>query len=106
MRLPDFLYENEYGAIRIVGSRIDLLHVVDYYREGYTPELIAMDLPSLSLFTVERIVEFYENNREPIDAYVKRCNEKAEQLRASLPKGPTLEELKRRLETRRQAKIA
>ena len=41
MDLPDFLTRHQYGAIRLTGHRIDLMHVVDLYNEGRSPEQIA-----------------------------------------------------------------
>src|SRR5580658_4551067 len=47
--LPEFLTRNRYGEIRLTGHRIGLLHLVDRYNQGLSPEAILCDYPSLSL---------------------------------------------------------
>jgi hypothetical protein len=36
-------------TIRVRGHRVDIAHMLAYYHEGYNAELIALELPSLSL---------------------------------------------------------
>ena len=44
MTLPDFLTRDEDGFIHVAGHRIGLEHVIHYYNEGYSPEMLADEL--------------------------------------------------------------
>jgi uncharacterized protein (DUF433 family) len=105
MQLPDFLTEHAYGAIRLTGHRIGLEHVMYYYHQGCSPEMLVEQYPTLSLELVQKVIAFYEQNREEVDAYVADCESKAEQLRATTPSVIDWAELRRRFEAmRRQEK--
>ncbi|MDZ7962990.1 MAG: DUF433 domain-containing protein [Aulosira sp. DedQUE10] len=65
----DFLSEDD---IRIKGHRIGIDNVLDYYLEGYTPEEIAANLPTLSLEQIHATVTYYLHNRASINASLSR----------------------------------
>lgn len=65
----EFLSEND---IRIKGHRIGIDTVLWYYLEGYTPEEIVANLPSLSLEEVYATITYYLHNRVQVDAYLTR----------------------------------
>jgi uncharacterized protein (DUF433 family) len=65
----DILSEND---IRIKGHRIGIDNVLWYYLEGYTPEEIVANLPSLSLEEIYATITYYLRNRATIDAYLAR----------------------------------
>jgi hypothetical protein len=46
MTLPDFLEQAANGEIRLTGHRIGLFHVVHYYNEGYSPEMLLGQYPT------------------------------------------------------------
>ncbi len=73
-------YFNFYSAddIRIKGHRIGIENVLDYYLEGYTPEEIKANLPSLSLEEIHATITYYLHNRSQIDTYLIRLTEKRE----------------------------
>jgi uncharacterized protein (DUF433 family) len=65
-----------YG-IRLKGHRIGIDNVLDYYLEGYTPEEIVANLPTLSLEQIHATITYYLHNRVQLDAYLSRlgwCN--------------------------------
>jgi uncharacterized protein (DUF433 family) len=97
MNLPEFLTLHEYGGIRVTGHRIGLEHVIGRYREGFTPAMIHDYYPSLPLELIEKVIDFYETNRAETDAYVSECKKEYDRLERETPRGPSLEELKRRL---------
>ena len=49
VKLEDYFDFFSADDIRIKGHRIGIKNVLDYYLEGYTPEEINANLPSLSL---------------------------------------------------------
>jgi uncharacterized protein (DUF433 family) len=104
MHLPDFLTQDTLGSIRLTGHRIGLMHLVHYYNEGYSPEMILCDYPTLSLALIYKIIAFYLENKQELDAYIARCQEEIEQQRATAPRGPSLADLRQRLEAEHRAK--
>lgn len=58
--------------IRIKGHRIGIDDVLYYYLEGYTPEEIAANLPTLSLEQIHATITYYLHNRAEVDAYLSR----------------------------------
>jgi uncharacterized protein (DUF433 family) len=106
MNLPDFLTEHLDADIRLTGHRIGLFHVVKYYNEGYSPEMLVEQFPTLELALIHKVIAFYLENRAEVDAYVANYHTELEQQRATAPQGPGLAELRRRLESLRQVEKA
>jgi uncharacterized protein (DUF433 family) len=98
MKLPDFLTEAAYGSIRFTGHRIGLKDVVELYRDGYSCEKIQAEFPTLSLDLIARVIDFYHENRNEVDAYLAKCQAEIEQQRASTPRKLNIEELQKRME--------
>ena len=63
----DFLAEDD---IRLRGHRIGIEDVLNYYLEGYTPEEILKELPSLTLEKVYATITYYLHNRSQLDFYL------------------------------------
>lgn len=102
MNLPDFLEHQPFGEIRLTGHRICLEHVIAFYREGYTPEQLHEEYPTLSPELIQQVIDFYLQNRSEVDAYVDECERECERQRQNARKGPSLDEMKRRLRERSQ----
>src|SRR3954451_8191033 len=100
MNLPDFLTRHRYGEIRLTGHRIGLFHVVECYKEGYSPEMIVEEFPTLSLALVERVLAFYRENVEEVDRYIAECRAEIDRQAAAPQPGPSFAELRRRMEER------
>jgi uncharacterized protein (DUF433 family) len=83
MTLPDFLHEANYGEILLTGHRIGLYHVVTFYNEGYSPEMLACQFPTLPLALVHKIIAFYLENQQEVDEYVGREKAAVAQQRAT-----------------------
>lgn len=62
---------DERGIIRVGRTRIPLETVLIAFQQGYTPEEIAMQYPTLQLEDVYTIVTCYLHNREVLDAYLE-----------------------------------
>ena len=100
MTLPDFLTEHSYGEIRLTGHRIGLEHVVQLYKEGFSPEMLHEQYPTLPLALIHKVIAFYLENQAEVDAYVAACAAEIERQRASAVKGPSLSELQQRMKDR------
>ncbi len=72
MQLEDYFDFLSADDIRLKGHRIGIDNVLDYYLEGYTPEEIAANLPSLSLEQIHATITYYLHNRADIEAYLSR----------------------------------
>ena len=65
----EFLSEDD---IRLKGHRIGIEDILKYYLEGYQPEEILNELPSLNLEKIYATITYYLNNRKQIDFYLFR----------------------------------
>ena len=105
LTLPDFLEQEDFGFVRLTGHRIGLHHVVRLYNEGYTPEMICEELPSLSLSKIHYVLGYYLSHREAVDTYsaweeaeMRRQEEEYDTTRTQ----PLLQELMRKREVRQR----
>jgi uncharacterized protein (DUF433 family) len=106
MNPPDFLDRTEEGLIRVRGHRIGLEDVVFYHREGYSPEMIVGQFPTLPLAVVYKVNDYYLENRSEVDEYVARERRAVQQHRDIAPKGPDMDELRQRLAKRQQSEVS
>jgi uncharacterized protein (DUF433 family) len=97
MNLPEFLMQDADGQIHIAGHRIGLEDLVYHYNEGYSAEALLDVFPTLPLATVHKVIAFYLEFRNEVDAYVAACSVEMERQRAAAPRGPDAAELRRRL---------
>ncbi len=106
MNLPDFLAQDKYGYIHLAGHRIGLMHVVDLYKEGYSPEMLLDHFPTLSLALIHKVIAFYLENQTEVDAYIAQGRAEIDRQAAAPQPGPDRAELRRRMEARRRAESA
>src|SRR5262249_11370174 len=103
MNLPEFLTEWPMGEIVLTGNRIGLYHVISYHNDGLSAEQLHEQFPTLSLELSRKVLAFYEANRAEVDAYVARCDQEIEHLRATTPRAVNWEELRRKFEAMKRA---
>jgi len=72
MRLEDYSEFLGSDDIRIKGHRVGIDDVLYHYLEGYTPEEIAANFPTLSLEQIHGAITYYLHNRSEMDAYLSR----------------------------------
>jgi uncharacterized protein (DUF433 family) len=106
MTLPDFLRADEQGEIFLAGHRVTLYHVIRDYREGHSAEMLAAAYPTLSPALVHKVIAFYLENQAEVERYVEETRAEIERQAAAPSRGPSLSELKRRLEAKRQSESA
>ena len=82
--------------IRVKGHRIGLEHIVYFYNQGYSPEMIFGQFPSLTLAMIHKLIAFYLEHPVEVDAYVANCEVDVSLQRAAAPASPDLAELRRR----------
>lgn len=103
MTLPDFLNRDDTGEVRLTGHRIGLYHVVHYYNDGYSAEMLAGQFPDLSLALIHKVIAFYLENRNDVNEYVVSCENDLQRQRAENPNRLPLAALRQRLEQVQQA---
>ena len=82
MKLPEFLIFEASGEIHLKDHRISLFHLVHYYNEGHSPEMLVCRYPTLPLALVYKVIAFYLDNQTDVDEYVANCNTLMRQQRA------------------------
>jgi uncharacterized protein (DUF433 family) len=97
MTLPEFLRQAPDGEIRLADHRIGLLHLIHYYNEGYSVEMLACQYPTLPLPLIHKVVAFYLENQAEVDAYVARCQDELARQREANPHRLDLAALRQRL---------
>ena len=89
------LYETDKGAIRVQGTRVSLDTVIACFSQGYTAEDIVRSFDTLKLRDVYAIIAYYLDNKEAVDAYIRRREAEAAELRreieAQYPPGESLQ---------------
>jgi uncharacterized protein (DUF433 family) len=103
MTLPDFLTQDANGEIRLSGHRIGLFHLVHYYNEGYSAEMLVCQYPTLPLALIHKVIAFYLENRTEIDSYVAACRDELNRQLATNPRRIDGAALRQRLEAMQHA---
>src|SRR5438128_2186542 len=87
------LYEDPPGVVRVGKSRVLLELVLHAFKAGDTPEGIVRSYDTLELVDVYAVISRYLADPTPFEAYLRECDEKAEEVRqmieAAQPAGPT-----------------
>jgi uncharacterized protein (DUF433 family) len=78
IKLEDYFEFYSADEIRLKGHRIGIEDVLNYYLEGYTPEEIKVNLPTLDLEKIHATITFYLRERSQIDLYLKRVEKRQE----------------------------
>lgn len=65
----DFVSDDD---IRLKGHRIGIDDILFYFVEGYSPEEIQAQLPSISLRQIYGTITYYLYNRTEVDHYLSR----------------------------------
>lgn len=100
------LFEDQDGTIRIAGSRIPLDTLVYEFNQGATAEQIQDSFPSLSLRSIYGTIAFYLEHQAVVDAYLRRREEEAVELRRRIESRPEMAEFRERLRHRRAQLIS
>jgi uncharacterized protein (DUF433 family) len=107
MNLPDWITRDSDGYLHFTGHRIGLEDVIYHHAtDGESPEMLHCRFPTLPLSVLYKTIAFYLDNRAEVDEYCAQEAAAVAQQRACAPKGPSTEEMRRRLELKRPAKGA
>jgi uncharacterized protein (DUF433 family) len=79
MLLEDYFEFLDPLDIRLKGHRIGIDDVLNYYRDGYLPDEIRNELPTLTLEEIYATITYYLANQQEIDSYLLRVERRREQ---------------------------
>lgn len=103
MQLDDYFEFLSPTDIRIKGHRIGIDTVLSYYLEGYTPEEIAINLPTLSQEEIYATITYYFHDRSQVETYLRELETWREQHYQEVTNNPSPVGL--RLRELKQAKM-
>jgi uncharacterized protein (DUF433 family) len=103
MQLEDYFdfetFDTKFGPaerIRIKGHRIGIEHLLDHYKEGFSPEAILRDVyPTLNLEKIYATILYFLANRERVESYLRRTSDVGEQFYQEHLQQPETEVVKR-----------
>ncbi len=72
---------DEYGVIRVGGTRVTLDTIVTAYEQGEKPEVIADQYPTVALGDIYATITFYLRHREEVEAYLRERERRGEEVR-------------------------
>lgn len=97
-RVP--LAQNEAGDLYVEGSRVFLEDLVDLYRQGYSPEEMALAYPSLALADLYAVLAYVLRHPAEVKAYLERQGVRAREAEEQTRSYHSTD-LRKRLEERR-----
>jgi uncharacterized protein (DUF433 family) len=97
MQLEDYFDFNAKPVehIRIRGTRISLDHIVELYKKGMKPEEIAQRFHTIELVQVYAAITYYLQNKEAVEAYIDRGEQRWKETEAAIRAQPEPEAVKR-----------
>lgn len=78
MQLEDYFEFIAEDDIRLKGHRIGIDDVLKYYRQGYSPQEILQELPTLNLEKIYVTLAYYHHNQTKIDVYLLKLERQRE----------------------------
>lgn len=72
------------GVVRVGGTRVTLDIVIAAFGRGATAEEIVQKYPSLNLADVYAVLGYYLHHRPQVDAYLRRREEQASEIRRQI----------------------
>ncbi len=100
--LPPFLTRWPDGEVVVAGTRVVLYHFVFYYNQGESAESLAVRYPHVPLATIHKLIAFYLENMEAVNAYAAEYGAALDRLREAGTK-LNAAELRARLAARQKA---
>lgn len=70
------------GVIRVSNTRVTLDTIVTAFKDGATAEEIAQQYPAVPLADIYSVIGYYLRKRDEVDAYLRKRNKEADELRA------------------------
>ncbi len=94
------LAEDPHGVIRVGGTRVTLESIVTAWRQGATPEEVAMQFPSVGVDDLYLVFGWVFRNRKAVDNYVQERQALADDTEQKVRHSLGLTDLRDRLQAR------
>jgi uncharacterized protein (DUF433 family) len=101
--LADFLTAAPAGEVRLTGHRTGLYHVMHYYNQGFTPDMLVCQYPTLPLALIHKVIAWYLENQVEADRYLDTGAHELSRQRDANPRCLDVVLLRQRLEQQRHA---
>jgi len=75
------LQADEFGTIRVSGTRVTLETVVARYTVGDSPEVIHSGFPTVPLNDIYAVIAYYLSNRDTVDKYIRSVEQAGAEIR-------------------------
>lgn len=72
------------GVMRVGSTRVSLDSVIHAFKQGYSPEEIALDFDSLTLSEVYSSINYYLQHKAEVEKYLAERASQDEQLRSEV----------------------
>jgi uncharacterized protein (DUF433 family) len=72
------------GVMRVGSTRVSIDSVIHAFKQGYSPEEIALDFDSLTLGEVYSAINYYLQHKDEVEKYLAERASQEEQLRSEV----------------------
>jgi uncharacterized protein (DUF433 family) len=97
--------QDEQGVVRVGGTRVTLITVLELYKNGYSPEKLAASFDTLRLADIYSVIGYYLHHQAELDAWLEDEEHLADAVRRDMDENLSPDEILRRMaERRRQVK--
>ncbi|MBC8099007.1 MAG: DUF433 domain-containing protein [Armatimonadetes bacterium] len=83
---------DDYGNVRIGGTRVTLDSIMACYQQGDTPETIHTSFDSVTLADIYAVISYYLTHQAEVNAYLKVNDEIGERIRQEIEANYTPEQ--------------
>ncbi len=84
-----YVHEDEQGALRVGSTGVSLDSVVHAFQQGHSAETIREQYPALSLEDVYGAIAFYLANRDEVQRYLERQEQRWQEPRQRVEQSPS-----------------
>ena len=97
--------DDQYGSIRVTGSRVTLDTIVHRYQVGDSVKRIHSGFPTVSVAQIKAILDWYHQHQAEADEYLEEGIAAEEKLRQEIESQPEHIALLERIQRRREQLI-
>ncbi len=94
---------NKDGVILVSKTRVTLDTIIAAFNEGLTAEEISYQYPSVPLADIYSVIGYYLRKRKEVDAYLKRREKQAQEIRRVNEERFNSSQIRERLLARRRS---
>lgn len=85
------------GVIRIGKTRVTLVTLINFYKQGQSAEDLHRGFPTIPLADIYAVIAYYLAHQTEVDAYIRRIEAEGEEIRRKIEALPTNKPLTREM---------